>query len=130
MRILLSGHGKSEDITEFLKKSHILADYIPQPENVLFPLSENIYDAMIYLSADGKPAEQILAFRADGIAVPILVAASHASAHDRMHALDAGADDVMTRPFLLGELLARLHALCRRASVPRDTVLACGRPDA
>ncbi|MGI6180771.1 MAG: response regulator transcription factor [Agathobaculum sp.] len=126
MRILLSGSGKGDDIAGFLKKSHILIDYIPQSEQALLALSENIYDAMIYLSADAKPEQQVHRLRADGIVLPILIAAAHASAHDRMHALDAGADDVMSRPFLLGELLARLRALCRRVSVPQATVLHTG----
>lgn len=42
---------------------------------------------------------------------PILVVTSHASTRDRIRALDAGADDFLTRPFLMGELLAELFLL-------------------
>jgi two-component system KDP operon response regulator KdpE len=47
---------------------------------------------------------------------PILVLSVHGSEADKVAALDAGADDYVTKPFLAGELLARVRALLRRAS--------------
>jgi two-component system, OmpR family, KDP operon response regulator KdpE len=46
--------------------------------------------------------------------VPILVLSARHGSDDKVHALDAGADDYITKPFGLDELLARLRALLRR----------------
>jgi len=47
-------------------------------------------------------------------AVPILVLSARAEEHDKIRALDAGADDYLTKPFGIGELMARLRAILRR----------------
>jgi two-component system KDP operon response regulator KdpE len=49
--------------------------------------------------------------------VPIIVLSARADSHDKVEALDAGADDYVTKPFGMAELLARLRAAVRRASV-------------
>ena len=46
--------------------------------------------------------------------VPILILSARATEQDKIAALDAGADDYLTKPFGVGELLARLRALLRR----------------
>ena len=46
--------------------------------------------------------------------VPIIVLSGRSSAHDKVEALDAGADDYITKPFGMDELLARLRAAQRR----------------
>jgi two-component system, OmpR family, response regulator MprA len=58
------------------------------------------------------------ALRAAGNDVPILVLTARDSVTDRVAGLDAGADDYLTKPFALEELLARLRALLRRATTP------------
>ena len=50
-------------------------------------------------------------------ATPIIVIAAQAAAGDAAATLDLGADDYITRPFSTAELLARVHALLRRARV-------------
>ena len=49
-------------------------------------------------------------------AVPIIVLSARTDSADKVHALDAGADDYVTKPFGMAELLARLRAAVRRAS--------------
>jgi two-component system response regulator MprA len=63
--------------------------------------------------------ETTRALRAAGNDLPILVLTARDSVGDRVEGLDAGADDYLTKPFALEELLARLRALLRR--VPSRT---------
>lgn len=66
---------------------------------------------------DGIETTRLL--RNTGNDVPILVLTARDSVGDRVDGLDAGADDYLTKPFALAELLARLRALLRR-STPID----------
>ncbi|HKT57184.1 MAG TPA: response regulator transcription factor [Microbacterium sp.] len=52
--------------------------------------------------------------------VPIIVVSGRTGSADKVDALDAGADDYVTKPFQIDELLARLRALVRRAAAPAD----------
>ncbi|WP_370626826.1 response regulator transcription factor [Cryobacterium sp. PAMC25264] len=52
--------------------------------------------------------------------VPILVVSGRSGASDKVEALDRGADDYVTKPFSIDELLARIRALTRRLSGPGD----------
>jgi len=52
--------------------------------------------------------------------VPILVVSGRTGAADKVDALDAGADDYVTKPFAMDELLARIRALTRRATPATD----------
>ncbi|MCM2323069.1 MAG: response regulator transcription factor [Oligoflexia bacterium] len=54
--------------------------------------------------------------RRDGYAGPILMLTALAGTKDKVHGLDAGADDYLTKPFAFDELLARIRALLRRSS--------------
>jgi len=51
--------------------------------------------------------------------IPIIILSVRGSEHDKIAALDAGADDYLTKPFGVGELLARLRATLRRTSQPQ-----------
>jgi two-component system, OmpR family, response regulator MprA len=64
--------------------------------------------------------EATRALRTAGNDLPILVLTARDSVGDRVDGLDAGADDYLTKPFALEELLARLRALLRRAHAPSD----------
>ncbi|MBA3720723.1 MAG: response regulator transcription factor [Nocardioidaceae bacterium] len=67
---------------------------------------------------DGLEATRAL--RGAGNELPILVLTARDAVGDRVDGLDAGADDYLTKPFALEELLARLRALLRRATRPDD----------
>jgi two-component system response regulator MprA len=54
--------------------------------------------------------------RSGGIAVPVLMLTARAEVDSRVAGLDAGADDYLSKPFALAELLARLRALLRRSA--------------
>jgi len=52
--------------------------------------------------------------RSEGIATPIVVVSARGTEHDRVHALDLGADDYLVKPFSMKELVARVQAAARR----------------
>jgi DNA-binding response OmpR family regulator len=53
--------------------------------------------------------------RAEGIGTPIVVVSARGTEHDRVHALEIGADDYLVKPFSMNELVARVRAASRRA---------------
>jgi two-component system response regulator MprA len=61
--------------------------------------------------------------RRSGNTLPVLMLTARAEVENRVEGLDAGADDYVTKPFALEELLARLRAMLRRASPDGDEVL-------
>ncbi len=52
--------------------------------------------------------------RAEGIGTPIIVVSARGTEHDRVHALEIGADDYLVKPFSMKELVARVQAAARR----------------
>lgn len=64
--------------------------------------------------ADGRDVVQAL--RARGMQAPILFLTARDALPDRLSGFSSGGDDYMTKPFALDELIARLHALLRRAA--------------
>ncbi len=77
---------------------------------------ENVYDAMVFdimmPVKDGITA--ITELRQEGDRTPVIMLTAKAEVDDRIQGLDAGADDYLTKPFAMGELLARLRSLLRR----------------
>jgi two-component system response regulator MprA len=71
---------------------------------------------------DGIEATRRL--RADGNRTPVLLLTARQEVADRVSGLDAGADDYLTKPFALDELLARLRALLRRSAPGEDDRLS------
>lgn len=59
--------------------------------------------------------------RSEGITIPILMLTARSEEMDRVHGLDIGADDYVSKPFSLPELLARIRAILRRAQ-PQSTM--------
>jgi DNA-binding response OmpR family regulator len=58
--------------------------------------------------------------RAEGIGTPIVVVSARGTEHDRVHALDIGADDYLVKPFSMKELVARVGAAARRGVRPAE----------
>ena len=112
-----------------LKQSGYAADHAPDGETGLALADSTDYDAMIV---------DVMLPRLDGISLvkrlraarrvtPVLFLSAKSSVDDRIRGLQAGGDDYLTKPFAFSELLARVHALIRRASQsPEATRLACG----
>jgi two-component system OmpR family response regulator len=65
-------------------------------------------------------------WRAAGRVMPVLILTARDGWHEKVAGIDAGADDYLTKPFHMEELLARLRALIRRAGGHASTELVCG----
>jgi two-component system OmpR family response regulator len=64
--------------------------------------------------------------REQDVVVPVLMLTARSAVRDRIDGLDAGADDYLSKPFDVDELLARLRALRRRANTDRTTTVEVG----
>src|SRR5213592_4202963 len=58
--------------------------------------------------------------RAEGIGTPIVVVSARRTEHDRVHALEIGADDYLVKPFSMKELVARVRAAAGRGVRPQE----------
>lgn len=65
-------------------------------------------------------------WRETGIFVPVLVLTARGSWHEKVQGIDGGADDYVSKPFRIEEVLARIRALIRRASGIAQSELRCG----
>jgi two-component system, OmpR family, response regulator len=86
------------------------------------------FDAMVLdvMLPDLDGFETCRRLRGDGVWLPVIMLTARDAVADRVRGLDAGADDYLTKPFSLAELLARLRALARRDPMERPTVLQVG----
>jgi two-component system OmpR family response regulator len=65
-------------------------------------------------------------WREAGIRMPVLILTARGSWHEKVQGIDGGADDYMSKPFQMEEVLARLRALIRRATGQISPELQCG----
>ncbi|MFF1872406.1 response regulator transcription factor [Streptomyces sp. CB03911] len=59
-----------------------------------------------------------------GSGVPVIMVTARADIRSRIHGLNLGADDYVTKPYDMGELLARIHAVARRGAAPAAAAVA------
>jgi two-component system OmpR family response regulator len=90
--------------------------------------TENEYDAVVLdlMLPDVDGFDVCRRLREAGRWSPVLMLTARDAVADRVAGLDAGADDYVTKPFSLAELLGRLRALIRRGAVERPAVLRAG----
>src|SRR5689334_23083461 len=115
-------------ITRGLRFEGLVVDVAGGGEEALRKVGAIDYDALVLdvLLPDLDGFETCRRLRADGVWLPVLMLTARDSVEDRVRGLDGGADDYLTKPFSLAELVARLRALVRRGPVERPTVLEVG----
>jgi two-component system, OmpR family, response regulator len=111
-----------------LRFEGLVVDLAGGGEEALRKVQATEYDALVLdvLLPDIDGFETCRRLRAGGIWLPVLMLTARDSVEDRVRGLDGGADDYLTKPFSLAELVARLRALVRRGPVERPAVLEVG----
>lgn len=108
LRILLSAHGY--EVFTAGTGAEALAQAVEHHPDLV----------MLDLGMPGLDGIEVIQGLRGWTAVPILVVSGRTGSADKVDALDAGADDYVTKPFAADELLARIRALTRRQSGPAD----------
>ncbi|MDQ3549118.1 MAG: response regulator transcription factor [Chloroflexota bacterium] len=96
-------------------------------DGVVLALDETIDLVLLDISLPGLDGHQVLArVRANRPALPVLMLTARDDLQQKVSALNAGADDYLTKPFAFAELLARIHALSRRSDQREGSQLRAG----
>ena len=116
-------------LVEALSANGYAVDIASDGREALYLGQEQEYDAVIL--DVGLPLMDGISvlrkWRAEQRTMPVLILTARDDWHDKVSGIDAGADDYVTKPFHLQELLARVRALIRRASGVADATLRCGK---
>lgn len=120
MRLLLAEDEKelSKALCAVLKHNNYSVDAVYNGQDALdYGLCEN-YDGIILdiMMPKMNGLDVLKKLRENGVATPVLILTAKSELDDKITGLDAGADDYLTKPFAMGELLARIRALTRRKS--------------
>ena len=107
-----------EAVVDVLRAENYAVDWIKDGLTAQAVLRTQAYDLLLLdLALPGKDGIEVLrALRAAKVRMPVLIATARDSVEQRIAGLDAGADDYVLKPYDLGELLARVRALLRRAA--------------
>jgi two-component system OmpR family response regulator len=111
-----------------LRYEGVVADVATGGAQALGMARATEYDAVVLdvMLPDLDGFETCRRLREQGMWAPIMMLTARDAVEDRVRGLDQGADDYLTKPFSLAELLARVRALVRRGPVERPTVLQAG----
>lgn len=131
MRLLIVEDNEtlSEWLAKLLRGENYVVDCVYDGEAAISGVDLENYDlAMVDLSLPGIGGIEVIQnIRARGYSLPILILTAKDALQSRVEGLNAGADDYLTKPFDLGELLARAKALIRRGKGAPHPVLTVGR---
>ena len=96
-------------------------------DGVRMAADESVDFVLLDIMLPGMDGQEVLRrIRARRPGVPVLMLTARDEVRDKVSALDGGADDDLTKPFDLEELLARMRALVRRADQPQASRIAVG----
>lgn len=133
MRLLLAEDetGLSDALCAVLKKQNYTVDAVYDGEDALEYLRTGVYDgAILDIMMPKKDGITVLkTARSEGMTLPILLLTAKSEIDDRVLGLDAGADDYLTKPFAMKELLARVRVMTRRKSETTDNSLKFGNTE-
>ncbi|SEL97967.1 two-component system, OmpR family, response regulator [Sphingomonas palmae] len=131
IRLIEDDRGTADEIALELRRNGHLVTHYPLIGDALEAARDGEPDLLIVdrQLPDGEGLDLIARLRAAGSRTPALVLSALGSLDDRVRGLRAGGDDYLPKPFALVELVARVEALLRRPSDPRETRLIVGPLD-
>ena len=106
----------ADAIAEILRQEHYDVDVCYNGSDGMDLIFCNIYDVIILdiMLPDLNGIEIVRQTRKEKIATPVLMLTAKSEVEDKVRGLDSGADDYLTKPFAVKELLARIRAMGRR----------------
>jgi DNA-binding response OmpR family regulator len=135
--LLVEDHERlAQLICKGLAAAGIAVDVFPRIDEAWAAVQQIPYQAVVLDRGlpDGDGLVLLQKLRNAGLGVPCLVLTAREALHDRIEGLDAGADDYLSKPFAMDELVARVRALLRRPVEHRPLEPSHGdltlRPDA
>lgn len=130
MKLLYAENEESmaEAVTDILTFHKYQVDTVYDGEEALEYARNEQYDGIILdiMMPKLSGLEVLEAIRKDGCRTPVLLLTAKAEVEDRIKGLDMGADDYLPKPFVMGELLARVRAMLRRREEFTPDILTCG----
>ena len=130
MRVLITEDDPlvGDAVRRALEGASFAADLVTSAEDARAAVSAESFDLLIV--DIGLPQDSgldlVRSLRARGKIVPVLMLTARDGLEDRVSALNLGADDYMTKPFQVAELIARCRALIRRANAVASTQITLG----
>lgn len=130
MRLLLCEDEKalSDALVAILRHNNYSVDAVYNGTDAVEYIKSGIYDGIVLdIMMPGLDGIGVLRnVRAAGIDTPVIILTAKSEVEDKIMGLDSGADDYLTKPFDVGELLARIRAMTRRKSTICDNILTLG----
>lgn len=130
MRILVVEDDKNlrEQLASALRDAGYAVDAVDNGEDGQFLGETEPYDlAVLDLGLPKVDGLTILkSWRESGVTLPVLILSARDRWSEKVEGLDLGANDYLTKPFHMGELLARIRAHVRRPTAHASAILECG----
>ena len=116
-------------VKKALEQEHYAVDACHDGDEGYAMATTEPYDAVILdrmLPGEHDGISILSSMRTSGIKTPVLLLTALGQIHDKTTGLDSGADDYLTKPFAIDELLARVRALLRRPPDQQASILSSG----
>ncbi|MFT3793542.1 response regulator transcription factor [Flavobacterium sp.] len=115
--LIVEDHAElASEIIDYLSQNGYVCKWARTCEDALEEVSVNTFDAMLLDLGlpDGSGFEVLQSVRKTQSNMAVIIITARGELDDRINGLDLGADDYLTKPFALTELVARLYAIIRR----------------
>jgi two-component system, OmpR family, response regulator QseB len=115
-------------LQQALRNVGISSEWVRSAQNARRFFESNIYDCVLLdlTLPDGDGLTLLRAWRAAGHKQPLIVITATDSIDERVIGLEVGADDFVVKPFVVEELVARIHAVIRRSAQQASSVWSLG----